>query len=386
MRIILHIGQSKTGTSAIQGYLTLNRLQLRRKGILYPNVTISNMPVDIGNHNSLADALAGLSRFPHLTVDQYFDQYFTEAKESGAKCMILSAEHFFGGEPRIWDVSDEKKYFDIYSRKIKAVARFLDGHKVWLLVYLRPQVDWLASAISQTVRIEQLISPGKSIYQNDRQFFEMTKPLLRYCRLIDIWDSCLCPQKVTVIPYERECLHKKSAVADFLYQTGLDNLYLPYGSENLQVNSSLSREYTEVKKILNRTFRSKNEERVIITCLARLSSSNSQFIPYQLSDELLCEVMEFVKPDNERLNRVYVQHGNQLKAQSTASLDRDNNCPSQEDIAAALSKFKKEFSSPRIRLLAIDYAIRTLLREHVKPMHSALHQLKRMYRLQVYRK
>ncbi|MCK5244960.1 MAG: hypothetical protein KAJ90_06790 [Desulfobacterales bacterium] len=60
MHILLHIGQSKTGTSAIQAYLTLNRLRLREAGVLYPSVTIGGMSVDIGSHNSVADTLAGL--------------------------------------------------------------------------------------------------------------------------------------------------------------------------------------------------------------------------------------------------------------------------------------------------------------------------------------
>lgn len=386
MHILLHIGQSKTGTSAIQAYLTLNRLRLLEAGVLYPSVTIGGMSVDIGSHNSVADTLAGLSRFPNLTADQYFDQFFSEAQRLGAKRMILSAEHFFGGEPRIWDVPDEKTYFDRYHRKVKALARYLERHEMTLLVYLRPQVDWLASAISQTVRTEQLISPGKPIYRDDRQFFEMAKPLLRYYRLIDTWVNCLRPREVMVIPYERKLLYKKSAIADFLYRAGLENLDLPFGSEELQVNQSLSREYIEVKKILNHTPRRKNEERVIITCLERLSARSGYTTPYRLSDELSREVVAFVASENEWLNERYIQGDDQLKAQSAAFRTSDNKILSEENIAAALATFEREFASPRARLLTLDYAVRAFLRKHAKPVHSALHQLKRVYRSQVYRK
>ena len=75
MQILLHIGQSKTGTSAIQAYLSLNRKELARNGILYPSVKIWGMPVDLGNHNPLADALVAVFRYPFLTAEQYFDQF-----------------------------------------------------------------------------------------------------------------------------------------------------------------------------------------------------------------------------------------------------------------------------------------------------------------------
>lgn len=386
MHILLHIGQSKTGTSAIQAYLTLNRLRLREAGIFYPSVTIGGMSVDIGSHNAVADAVAGVLRYPKLTADQYFNRFFSEAKRIGTQRMILSAEHFFGGEPRVWDVASEKIYFDGYRRKVNAVARYLAGHEVTLLVYLRPQIEWLASAISQTVRTEKLISTDRFIYRDDHQFFEMSKPLLRYYQLIDIWNNCIRPRQMMVIPYERKNLHKKSAIADFLYRTGLENLDFPFGAEGLQVNQSLSREYIEVKKILNRTPRSKIAERVTITCLERLSARSGYNAPYRLSDELSREIARFVASENDQLNERYIQGITQLGAQSATHRSSENKLLGEEDIAQAFAAFEREYTSLSARLLTIDYGIRAFLRMYAKPLHSALHQLKRLYRSRIYRK
>ena len=379
MHILLHIGQSKTGTSAIQENLTLNRAPLREAGVLYPSVTVGGISLEMYNHNSVADALVGLSRYPNKTADQYFDQFFDEAQRMGANHIILSAEHFFGGEPRIWDVTDEKNYFSNYRAKIKTLAQYLSGHKVTLLVYLRPQVDWLASAISHNIRIEQLITSKNPVYCDDRQFFEMAKPVLQYYRLIDTWANCLSPHEVIVIPYERNLLHKKNIVADFLYRTKLDSFGLTLNSTGLQVNQSLSREYTEVKKILNRTPRGKNEERVVITCLERLSACSASLAPYKLSDKLISEVVGYVSTENKLLNKYYVQDGMQLDAQSETYKTSDKQLLSEVDIASAVVTFEREFSSPRARLLTCDYATRAFLREHAKPLHSLLHQLKHMW-------
>ncbi len=184
------------------------------------------MPLDLGNHNMVADALVGWSRYPNLTVEEYFDQFFKDAKQVNANLMILSAEHFFGDSPRIWDVPDEQTYFELYRRKFEALERHLVGHEVTLIVYLRFQVNWLAKVISQTVRTERLITGDDVIYHEDHQFYEMAKPMLRYCTLIEIWANSLQPHEVMVIPYERKLLHKNSSIADFLYRARLEGLDL----------------------------------------------------------------------------------------------------------------------------------------------------------------
>lgn len=97
MKILLHIGQSKTGTSAIQEFLTLNKDRLREAGFLYPGVKLGGITVDIGAHNSVADALTRKHRYPYYTDVQYFNKFFKEAKDVKAETVILSAEHFFGG-------------------------------------------------------------------------------------------------------------------------------------------------------------------------------------------------------------------------------------------------------------------------------------------------
>lgn len=385
MQILLHIGQSKTGTSAIQAYLTLNRLRLVEAGVLYPGVTIGGMPVDLGSHNSLADALSGLSRFPNMTVDQYFGQFFDKAKRIDAERMILSGEHFFGGEPRIWNVLDEKTYLEKYKKKIEVLSRYLAGHEVTLLIYLRPQVDWLASAISQTVRIEPLIK-SQPIYHDDYQFFELAKPVLRYCSLIDIWVEYLRPLEVMVIPYERKLLYRMSSIADFLCRAGLEKVNLPFGDEELQVNKSLSWEYIEVKKILNRIPKSKNDERVIIKSLERLSARTGNVKPYRISRELSREVEEFVAQENIDLNERYVKTDAPLKAHGAALNESDMETLHEDKIAVAWTAFKKEYARPYYRLLKLDYAFRECLRQHAGPLHSLLHQLKRLYRAFVYRK
>ncbi len=386
MRILLHIGQSKTGTSAIQAYLTLNRDHLLQAGVLFPSVKIGGLSIDLESHNAVASALVGLNPYPHLTADQYFDQFFHQARRSGADRMILSAEHFFGGDPRIYNMPDESTYYARYRAKVEALAKYLKGHEVSVLTYLRPQVDWLASTISHTIRIARLAGT-KPIYRHDRQFYQQVRPLLRYCRLMDIWAETLKPKTVMVIPYEREFLHEASSIADFLVRAELDHLDLPFADVESQFNESLTREYIDVKKIINldNARRTKTQERVTIRCLERLSRKSDKGTLYKLPGDLIRDIENFAAPENTKVNERYVVGGHTLSAQSRSYRAARPKPLTEKDIGDALAAFEKDYSRLGVRILAFDYSVRAFLRNHAKPVLAIFHQAKRLHRRAHYR-
>lgn len=373
MQILLHIGQSKTGTSAIQAYMTLNRVQLSEQGVLYPTVTIGGMRVDVGNHNSIADSLCGLIQFPYLTAGQYFKHIFAEAKRTAATRIVFSGEHFFGGEPRIWNVPDHAAFFAAYRQKVEALAIHLGKHDTKVLIYLRPQAEWLSSAISQTIRIQGLLS-DQQIYQNDRQFFEMAKPVLCYGKLLDIWSEVLQPSSIEVVPYDRKMLIKGSAIADFLQRAGLRGLRLPYGNVNLEVNESLTRECIEVKKRFNLRQHSKSAERIAIRCLVQMSRKRGGATTYLLSPELLEDIRNFIEPENAVIESRFGTAAETLNALPNRTADPLELYAVEE----VWSAFDATFRSASVRLMIIDDIIREFMRNNARPIHSFLHQFKMM--------
>lgn len=386
MRVLLHIGQSKTGTSAIQGYLALNRRHLLKAGILFPSVKIGGLRVDLENHNAVADAVVGLNPYPHLKADQYFNQFLNEARHFRANLMILSAEHFFGGQPRIYNVSDESSYYERYRAKVEALTNYLRGYDVSILVYLRPQVDWLASTISHTIRIERL-SGIEQIYTSDRQFYQLFKPLLRYCRLIDIWAATLKPRSIAVVPYEREFLHGGSSVADFLHRANIENLDLPLANPKIQFNESLTREYVELKKIINldNERRTKTQERVTIKCLEYLSQKSGKGALYKLSADLIEDIKSFVAEENVRLSQRYVTGDRPLSAQSDSYRAATPEPLTEKDMVDARVAFEKEYRRLWVRFSEFDLTLRAFLRRRAKPVLAFLHQAKRVQRRVRYR-
>lgn len=378
MKVLLHIGQSKTGSSAIQAFLTLNRAALLDQGVLFPVFMQAGVPLNFPNHNPLADALVGVRRFPYLTDAQCFSQFFAQAQRTGRSNMILSAEHFFGGEPRIWDITAEHEYWDRYRRKVQALAGSLHGHELHVLVYLRDQVSWLASAIAQTIRSEGLVST-KRIYRSDRQFFGAARPVLSYASLLDIWYDVLKPSKLEIVPYDRKALYGGSSISDFLHRAGIDGSLLKVGTTSMSVNTSLTREYLEVKKRLNDAPRSKTTERVIINILERLSQTSRQPTTYDLDPAVREEVIAFAREENQRLARNY---GVELKL---GNEDARHAALTAADINAAMKRFDDEYRRPKYRLTHLKFGAKAIARLYARPLHALLHQAKHAYRHRIMR-
>lgn len=379
MKIILHIGQSKTGTSAIQKFLTNNRIALRDHGVLYPNIRRNGFPIDITSHNAVADALLEFKTFPFLTANEYFQQFFKQAENFNSHTMILSAEHFFGGQPRIWDVSNEGEYFEQYQKKIINLSKYLEGHEVEIILYLRPQVEWFASAVNQTIRVEGLIR-GKNVYRDDLQFLELMKPLLNYQKFIHIWQEELRPVKFNIVPYVRGRLFQKSSISDFLKQVGLENLPLPYREENIIINASISREYIEYKKELNLLNRSKLEERLTIKCMEDLSALSKHGDKYKLDASVIKWIEDYSYPQNETINKDFNLTKNPMNSLGSYK-DNELLAITTTELETAKKNFEKKIQSLEFKLIKAKIFTTSFLRNNIPFLHGAIHQVRRLLRL-----
>lgn len=137
MKIILHIGMSKAGSSAIQKMLNDHREALRPQGFCYP----------------LTGRKWGLAHYE--IVHQVRQQNSTEAMEralrecEGALTGILSCEGF-------WLFSDEQ---------VALLARALVAHETTVVIYLRQPVRYLRSSYRQAVKVGRTILDWSEYYE-----------------------------------------------------------------------------------------------------------------------------------------------------------------------------------------------------------------------------
>jgi hypothetical protein len=195
MKLILHIGTIKTGTTTAQNWLANNRAALSEFGVWYP---------EIGNYNHswLPNVIATdpnegderLLRYGISTLREYglyrerligqFSEELAGARKRNIHTAIISSEHL---QHRLTS-----------NDTVARVRAFAENYfsAVEIVVYLRPQVDLIVSSAATASKL------GKRI---DTDWFstEASKSPddLNYDRLIDRWERAFGPENVRCLAY-----------------------------------------------------------------------------------------------------------------------------------------------------------------------------------------
>src|SRR5256885_16234541 len=101
MKIILHIGIEKTGTSSIRQFFRQNREALRRHSVLYSEVAGAENHMALAaaaQHDQKRDDLRtlyqiGTPQQVHEFRRNFAEDLAQEAEQSGCSTMVLSGEH-----------------------------------------------------------------------------------------------------------------------------------------------------------------------------------------------------------------------------------------------------------------------------------------------------
>jgi hypothetical protein len=199
MKLFLHIGTDKTGSTAIQKHLYVNRQWLLTRGVYVP---LTGLGKDNG-HQKL------LKTMEQEQMSCMVEELAT-AENEGFTSAIISWEgmRFFG-------VSE-----------IRRLVRMLHSDNLWVLVYLREQAD-----IVQTGYLQKLKKDSSKIKIADfqRGFWTYSRlaallycysPMWNYARLVRKWMRFLSEGRVLVREFERDLLVNHSVVDDFLTVLG----------------------------------------------------------------------------------------------------------------------------------------------------------------------
>lgn len=166
--LYVHVGTHKTGTSALQLFLSRNRRYLADHGLCYP--TLGCTPE--GAHHYIANALKG-PPYPLIKPELSADEYLEGLRQALLRQprVLISSEIFMrllpGFKPRL--VED-----------LSALAR-LSGvaQRVRPILYLRLQEDYLESFYRQTVLEQVKLSPEEFVAQRYLDYREICEQLER---------------------------------------------------------------------------------------------------------------------------------------------------------------------------------------------------------------
>lgn len=282
MKLVLHIGTYKTGTTALQEFLRANESALSRNGFHYA-ATGSGL-----NANAVANAVAlGDVETPR----EFFQHELEVAASRGAHTVVVSAENFYSMN-LVAAVFSKRELVDPFAEQRQAVERLkgalpaaLSG--VRLVCYFRRPDRFAESLYNQRIKYENYDEPFN-------RYLRLVECALAYGRNASIWSDVFGKGNCVFKIYESV---SGDIRADFLRDVLKLKQTESFVTETSRANERMSRDVLEFKRSLNA--RIPDRERDVqyrIACLVdqRLDLLASEPRHHQefLSPQLRAELLE----------------------------------------------------------------------------------------------
>lgn len=292
MKLILHIGTHKTGTTALQRFLYANREPLAAHGFHYAT------PPRLQEANLIANALnVGKKR----VVRDFLAKHLECACRSGAHTILTSAENFYA-----MSVLDAMQRREVCANAVERDDALIEtlqslmpqGIDVSEIVcYFRRPDRYAESLYSQHVK-RGIIFDGTF-----GEFLPIIRPALFYDKHMRAWSDAFGESNCTVRLYEPV---RADIVSDFVGDVmGIDDI-VQFSRSHNQGNERVSRDLLEFKRVRNRTARANERdiERTILRLVdeeMELRKTEPDYYQDFLSPVQRAELLELVRPDMEAL-------------------------------------------------------------------------------------
>jgi len=283
-KIILHVGQYKTGSTSIQKLLWGARKELKEYGILYPDSFGRD-----GAHFQITDLLRKEfhNTGPHVDLSPLRD----EIDGSAAEVVVISCEPLSGATVR-WFGPEMMRY--IWQR----VLDLLQGFDVRVVCYVRRQDESIDSRIVQEIKGQ---SRRSAI---DYEAFLYPKSSLNYHYFFHQMESLFGAGKVDVRLYDRKYLQNGDVRCDFLDYLGLSDVGFPV--PDVEDNVSPSAKLVAFYRVLNSLKLDPDDYASLIAGLWREFGARDGVKAVVLGAEERGRVMAYFKESNRQFVEEYV--------------------------------------------------------------------------------
>ncbi|MEP7158393.1 MAG: hypothetical protein ABI797_03125 [Chloroflexota bacterium] len=219
IRLVVHIGAAKTGSSAVQDFLVRNVRQLARRGVLVPGNDLSVKVVD-GNQNWYFQSLLSTGAPGEQQVPERLRQLAQHCRKHRLSMIVVSAESLSTGpaSPALF-------------------APLREEFEISVVLYVRRQDEFLLAAWSQWFMKTEADFRG--------WLERATGTRGNWEAVIEPWAEALPGANIRVRVYEPARLTDGDVVTDFMnvLGVGLDGLERP---DEERINRSLNEVATQV--------------------------------------------------------------------------------------------------------------------------------------------
>lgn len=286
MKLIIHAGAGKTGSSAIQSSLNSNVELLASKGVLYTGLYFENLegyglkgkPAPVFFDEHLSNDSSNFLDFCQKSILNAV----TKCKSDGLDTIIWSNEGIFSAPNKIGPLINKiSVYFD----------------EITFLVYLRRQDHWFSSAYQQWgIKHKTYEGPVKPF----SAWFEGFSSQGGYFSILKEWEQYFSIDNMNVNIYELT----SDVVFDFMQKLGVQ-----YEKNNTKKkNSSINNIQASFYKLYNSLFKGKKLPHDIHGFLSRTGIDKLNFnsvcadLDYPSEAELR-DILKIYSDDNKKLSR-----------------------------------------------------------------------------------
>lgn len=220
VKVFLHIGMNKTGSTAIQKFFGKNQDALKQRGLLWPDLGFGGGP-----HYGLSDALGFGARKSLVDDGENISALRTaldrEIEEANPQTLVMSSEKF------------------VKQRDHLPVFRFFKGLDVRVIVYLRRHDEWWPSLYAQAVKTVSN-PPWNRSFQSffDHQSRRKTQYFV-FGELLNDLAAVFGHDRIIVCPYE-DAQNQPNLIGHFLHQVERPDLVQLSEEDEQRVNVALS--------------------------------------------------------------------------------------------------------------------------------------------------
>lgn len=253
VKFIIHVGTPKTGSSSFQSILYVNKSQLLKQSIYYPDFVKSK---DEPKHQWFS---SWLKQEKFAQLDERLNAIVKQAIDCNAESILLSTEGFFN-------------HWSEFSDKAKAFLKRLGiEFEIHFVLVLRHPVDFLVSLYKQTLINHQSLSNpvnGKSMNFGEMLLNPWFYSHLDYVGFIKGIEQIITKGKLIVVKYSYD------VIPQMLNKLSIKNLNLSLENKNMSVGTV----GYEVIKAINQFNLKKEDKALFVSTLKnRLGSMLAKY-------------------------------------------------------------------------------------------------------------
>jgi len=247
--IYIHIGQEKTGSTAIQSFLNRAEIssELRKHDIHYASFLDkpNSMPFvlyTLGMTNMNLSKPYFKDKKGYLLFEKKIERRLNSIKNitSSSSKIIFSSEHLHA------QLRSEEQV-----KKLKhVIIKYFPDHCIKIVMYIREQASLAYSLHSESVKAGYS-GASKPPMPGENKYFDHVS---NHLRTINLWSKIFGEKNLNIRIYEKNSLIEQDSISDFCIQAGINKEEIPYQGfiEGLRSNKlTLSGQALKIKSMIN---------------------------------------------------------------------------------------------------------------------------------------